>query len=73
MADRKSYTLAEAVDYCVNSDIDSCTGGLSSGEEEELDRELIQTGYVRVLFLLLFFPCPSYLFCLLSAILIFEL
>ena len=43
------YTFKEAVNFCLqtdnedNSDIDSKTGGMSSGEEQELDEQL--TGF----------------------------
>ena len=39
---KRSYTLQEALDYCLEtdqSDIDSCCGGLSSDEEELIDNE----------------------------------
>lgn len=39
---KRSCTLKEAIDYCLDtdgSDIDSCCGGLSSDEEELLDNE----------------------------------
>ena len=46
MASRKkqSLSLNQALDYVLdsdyNSELDSSTGGMSSGEEEELDKQL---------------------------------
>ena len=36
MAVRKKLSLVEAVAYCLDSDIDSCTGGLTTDEELEI-------------------------------------
>ena len=40
---RRTYTVEEVVDLCVQdeSDIDSDPQGISSDEEEEIDRELL--------------------------------
>ena len=41
---KRSYTLQQAIDYCLEtdgSDVDSCCGGLSSDEEDLLDNEFL--------------------------------
>ena len=35
----------EAVAYCLDSDIDSCTGGLTTNEELEIDSEMSDDNY----------------------------
>lgn len=45
MAAKKCFSVEDAVAYCLESDEDSSTGGMSSGEEEELDKELLQNNY----------------------------
>ena len=70
---RKAISLKEAVDFCINSDgsdLDSSMGGMSSGEEEELDREL---GYFDdsgryVMIFLLTLSSAHIKFCLLSVL-----
>ena len=45
------YSVEETVNYCLNSDesdIDSCCGGLSEDEEEELDELLLQDPEISV-------------------------
>jgi len=55
MASNKRYTLEEAVNKFVNSDVDSCTGGMTSDEEEELDLAVLNDGlisYSRFVFII---------------------
>ena len=40
MATRKKLLLNEAGAYCLDSDIDSCTGGLTTDEELGIDSEM---------------------------------
>ena len=46
MAKRRStISLQQAIDFCPDSgdnDLDSCRGELSSGEEDEIDKEMLQ-------------------------------
>ena len=49
MATSSKFSLEEAVRYCTKSsesDLDSCTGGISSGEEEELDLQILDDGLI---------------------------
>lgn len=41
MACKKSFSAKEALDYCLESDEDSSTGGLTIDEEEAIDAALI--------------------------------
>ena len=45
MAVRKKLSLVEAVAYCLDSDIDSCTGGLTTDKELEIDSEMSDNHY----------------------------
>ena len=45
MAVRKKLSLVEAVAYCLDSDIDSCTDGLTTDEELEIDSEMSDNYY----------------------------
>ena len=38
--ENRSYTTDEALEYCLDSDGDSSTGGLDTDEEEEIDLAL---------------------------------
>jgi len=38
---KAKLSLQQAVDFCLESDEDSSTGGLSTDEEEELDNALV--------------------------------
>ena len=45
MATRKKLSLDEAVAYCLDSNIDSCTGGLTTDEELKIDSEMSDNRY----------------------------
>ena len=45
MATKKKLPLDEAVAYCLDSDIDSCTGNLTTDEELEIDSEMLDNHY----------------------------
>ena len=45
IATRKKLSLDEAVAYCLDSDIDSCTGSLTTDEELEIDSEMSDNHY----------------------------
>ena len=45
MATRKKLLLNEAGTYYLDSDIDSCTGGLTTDEELEIDSEMSDDHY----------------------------
>ena len=48
MAKKQStISLQQVTDFCLDigdSDLDSSTGGLSSGEKDEIDKEMLQEG-----------------------------
>jgi len=41
MASARNFTTLQAVNFCLDNDGDSSIGGLTTDEEEEIDRELL--------------------------------